>query len=541
MHKENGFQPASLCSLFKPFNSYKMSSLYSLKKVIFSRLLRNHQSYKTVIKNFMTMFILSSSLLLSSCFMVGPDFRAPPPPCNETYTENPLPEKTVSTPIKNNKGKSQYFVLCEQIPKDWWVVFHSAELMDLVALGLANSPNIEAAHAALCQAEETMIAYSESAMMPSVTGQAYGGKQRFSASTIGLIDSPSITFNLYSASLNISYNLDIFGALRRQIEALAAQVEYKCFLLEGAYLTLASNIVNTAITEASLREQIQATRDLIGINQKQYELINKQMGLGGVSLSDVLAQRTQLEQVKATLPPLEKSLSIARHNLATLAGVTPSDKCLPNFYLGKMQLPKHLPVSLPSDLVRQRPDIRASEALLHQACAQVGVATANLYPQLTLTGTYGTTSNSVQDLFKNLSNVWSYAGQIMQPIFNGGSLYATRRAAIAGFDLAAAQYRQSVLLGFQNVADSLRAIEVDAKAFKAQAGAEKSAFDALKLVQGRYKLGGVNYLEVLNAEQQYQKARLNRIQAEAARLSDTAALFQALGGGWWNDEAKCSL
>lgn len=502
-------------------------------------LLDKLHSHGELRKYFIAMPILASSLLLSSCFMVGPDFRTPLPPCNETYTEKPLPEKTVSAPIK--KGKSQYFVLCAQIPKDWWTIFHSAELTDLVARGLANSPTVEAAHAALAQAEETMIAYSESAMLPTVTGQANGGKQRFSASTIGLIDSPSITFNLYSASLNISYNLDIFGGARRQIEALAAQVEYKCFLVEAAYLTLASNIVITAITEASLREQIRATRDLIVINQKQYELINKQMGLGGVSLADVLAQRTQLEQVKATLPPLEKSLSIARNNLATLAGFSPSDQCIPNFYLDKIHLPRHLPVSLPSNLVRQRPDIRASEALLHQACAQVGVATANLYPQLTLTGSYGTTSNSVQDLFKNLSNVWSYAGQVMQPIFNGGSLYATRRAAIAGFDVAAAQYRQSILLGFQNVADSLKAVEIDAKALKAQAGAEKSAFDALKLVQGRYKLGGVNYLEVLNAEQQYQKARLNRIQAAAARLSDTAALFQALGGGWWNDETKCSL
>lgn len=506
-------------------------------------MLKYNALYATIIYSTIRLFTfittLSTTLLLSSCFMVGPDFKELAPPCNESYTETPLPQKTASAPIKD--GKAQYFVLCKKIPKDWWGVFHSEELCELVAKGLANSPNVEAAQAALYQAEQTMVAYGESAMLPAVTGQANGGKQRFSGAVIGEIDQPAFTFNLYSASLNISYNLDIFGGAKRQIEALAAEVEYKCFLVEAAYLTLASNIVNAAITEASLREQIKATRDLIGINQKQYDIIHKQMGVGGASLSDVLAQKTQLEQIKGSLPPLEKSLSITRNNLATLVGDFPSDRCLPNFYLDNLQLPKNLPVSLPSDLVRQRPDIRASEALLHKACAEVGVSTANLYPQLSLTGSYGTTSNSVQDLFKNLSNVWSYAGQIMQPIFNGGSLYATRRASIGAFDVACAQYRQTVLQGFQNVADALKAVEIDARALKVQAQAERSARESLHLVQGRYKLGGVNILEVLNAEQQYQKTRLTRIQAQAARLSDTAALFQALGGGWWNDESKCCL
>ncbi len=469
--------------------------------------------------------------------MVGPDFQEPLPPCNETYTEKPLPCKTTSAPIKD--GKAQYFVLCKKIPKDWWTLFRSKELSELVAKGLANSPNVEAALAALNQAEENMIAYGVSAMIPNVTGQAYGGKQRFSGATIGEIDQPSFTFNLYSATLNISYNLDIFGGARRQIESLAALVENKVFLVEASYLTLASNIVTTAILEASLREQIQATRALILINEKQYEIVNKQLGLGGASLSDVLAQKTQLEQVRATLPPLEKNLSITRHNLATLAGFVPSDHCIPTFHLNKLFLPEVLPLSLPTELLRQRPDIRASEALLHQACAQIGVATANLYPQFSLTGSYGTTANTVQDLFKNLSNVWSYAGQVLQPIFNGGSLYATRRATLAAFDVAAAQYRQTVLQSFKDVANALRAIEIDANALKTQAAAEKTSKEALQIVQGQFKLGGVNYLNLLNAEQQYQRAVLSRIQAQAARFSDTAALFQALGGGWWNDENKC--
>lgn len=479
-----------------------------------------------------SIFIISSSFSLSSC-MVGPDYGAPLPPCNETYTEKPIPCKTVSTRIK--AGKAQHFDECEQIPADWWALFHSPELTELVRIGIANSPDLEAAKAALCQAQENMNAYVGSAMFPQVDGLVYAGKQRFSGSTIGEINQPAITFNLYSTTLNISYTLDIFGAARRQIESMGALVENKCFLLRAAHLSLTSNIVTTAITEASFREQIQATKELIGLYEKQLEILNKQLKLGGASLSDVLAQKTQVEQIKATLPPLEKNLSVARHSLASLVGFMPSDHVVPIFKLESLKLPTNLPLSLPSELVRQRPDIRASEALLHQACALVGVATANLYPQFTLSGTYGSTANEVSDLFKNLSNVWSYAGQLTQPIFHGGALRAKRRAAIAGLELAGAQYQQTVLLGFKNVADSLRAIEIDAQALKIQTAAERSAWQAFTIVQKQFQLGGQNYLALLNAQQQYQKAKLNRIQAQAARFSDTAALFQALGGGWWND------
>lgn len=481
--------------------------------------------------------VITSSIFLSSCIKVGPDFHEPPPPCNETYTEKPLPCKTVSTPIK--AGKAQHFAICKQIPADWWTLFHSPELNELICLGMANSPNVEAAQAALRQSQELMKAVVGISMFPSVYGQASAGKQRFSPEAIGAINQPPITFTLYTATLYIVYYLDVFGGARRKIESMGAQVDNKCFLVEAAYLTLTSNIVTTAITEASLREQIKATHDLVRINEKQLEIMSQQLKLGGTSLSEVLAQKTQLEQLKATLPPLEKNLSVTRHALASLVGFFPSDKILPNFYLDKMTLPEVLPVSLPSDLVRQRPDIRASEALLHKACAEVGVATSNLYPQFVLTGSYGSVANTPSDLFKNLTNVWSYAGQVIQPIFNAGALQAYRRAAVAALQEASAQYQEVVLQGFQNVADSLRAIEIDARALKIQSLAEKSARDAYEIVQKQYQLGGVNYLALLNAEAQYQKTRLSRIQAQAARFSDTAALFQALGGGWWNDGQEC--
>lgn len=466
--------------------------------------------------------------------MVGPDFERPCPPDTETYTESKLPSKTVSSPVK--QGKAQTFAFANEVSGEWWTLFRSPELNSLIEAGIANSPNLEAAAASLCQSQEIMKAYVGSALFPAVDGQLGGQRQKINEASIGAPNIPPQIFNLYNASINVSYTLDFFGGARRKVESLCAGVEYQSFLLEAAYLTLTANIVTTAITEASLRGQIQATNELIDLNQQGLNLIKQQFELGAVSKAAVLAQETQLEQVKATLPDLEKNLAITRHSLAILIGSFPSDNCLPNFYLNKMQLPTELPVSLPSQLVQQRPDIRAAEALLHQASAEVGVSTANLYPNITLTGSYGYSSEKLSDMFKNISNVWNYGGQLLQPIFHGGSLRANRRASIDAFDQALAKYKQAVLVGFKNVADSLRALEMDAKTLKAQTLAEKAAADSLKLVQQQFKLGSVNYLALLDAERQYQLVRINRIKAQAARLNDTAALFQAMGGGWWNRE-----
>jgi NodT family efflux transporter outer membrane factor (OMF) lipoprotein len=311
-------------------------------------------------------------------------------------------------------------------------------------------------------------------------------------------------------------------------------VDYQRFQLEGAYLTLASNIVTAAVKEASLRAQLKATREIITLQERQLNLVERQFQLGGASRADTLAQQAQLAQSRAGLPPLEKDLAQTRNLLAVYTGKLPSEASLPVFDLEKLNLPGELPLSIPSTLVRHRPDIRASEELLHAAGAQVGVATANLYPQITLNGNVGSQTTSLQDLFGPGTLIWSLGAGLTQPLFHGGELTAKRRAAIAALDQAGAQYRETVLQAFQNVADVLQALESDAAALKAQSEAERSARDSLELTQRQFSLGAVNYLLLLNAERQHQQALLSLVQAQAARFADSAALFQALGGGWWN-------
>ena len=344
------------------------------------------------------------------------------------------------------------------------------------------------------------------------------------------------TFTLFNASVNVSYTLDLFGGVRRELEALQAQVDYQRFQMEGVYLALTSNIVTTVVKEAALRAQLLATRDILAVQEKQLEAIENQLRLGGVSRSDLLAQRTEIAQTRATLPPLEKELAQTRHLLAVLAGRYPHEAAeLPAFDFDSMQLPRELPVSLPSALVRQRPDIRAAEELLHAASAQVGVATANLYPQLTLTGSYRN-GGRIRSAISSAAAlpIFNLGAGLLQPLFHGGALNARRRAALAAYDQAAAQYRATVLQAFQNVADVLRALEADARTLKAQAEAAAAAQDAFDLTRKQFRLGAVSYLSLLNAERQYQQVRISLVQAQAARFADTAALFQALGGGWWN-------
>jgi NodT family efflux transporter outer membrane factor (OMF) lipoprotein len=481
--------------------------------------------------------LLSTALLgavLTGC-MVGPDFHSPVAPKTQSYINGLLPNKTVKITGAGKAGKAQYFVNGQDIPAAWWFVFHSAALNDLICQGLDNSPNLAAAEAALRQAKENLVAQVGALLYPNVSGLLSAERERFSDSSFGI--NGASTFNLYEAAVNVSYTLDVFGGSRRQIEALAAQVDYSQYEKEAAYLTLTSNTVTTAITAASYAAQIRATQQLIQLQQNQLKIVKQQFQLGGASMTDILTQETQLAQTQALLPPLQKNLEITRDALAVLVGALPSEIQLPTIELNALSLPKNLPVSLPSLLVRQRPDVRASEALLHAASAQIGVATANLLPQFTITGTYGWESNLPNTLFTSGANMWNYMGQLTQPIFNGGSLRAKRRAAIAAYDQAAAQYRQTVLQAFQNVADSLRAIQRDAEAFKAQKQAEVAAFKTMQMTQKQYHLGGVSYLSLLTAQQQYQQALINRIKTQAARYTDTAALFQALGGGWWNRAA----
>ncbi|MGE5240153.1 MAG: efflux transporter outer membrane subunit [Bacteroidota bacterium] len=469
--------------------------------------------------------------MLAGC-AVGPDFRQPEAPDTKSYTRAALPQETAATP--GTGGAAQRFVSEQDIPAQWWTLFQSQALDQLIRQALQDSPTLAAAQATLRQSQENLRAQYGAALSPGVDASLSATRQRISGAAFGPGGKANL-FNLYNASVKVSYALDLFGGARRELESLRSQVDYQQFQLEGAYLTLTANIVTTAVKEASLRAQMQATHDIVALQERQLEVVQNQFELGAVARSDVLAQQAQVAQTRATLPPLEKELALTRHQLAVLAGKLPSEAELPEFGLDDLQLPQELPLSLPSSLVRQRPDIRASEALLHQASAQVGVATANLYPQFTLSASYGVESNKSRDLFNgNAPSIWNLGANLLQPLFHGGELKHKRRAAVAAYDQAAALYRETVLQAFQNVADALRALDTDARALKAQAEAETAARDALELTREQFQLGAVSYLSLLNAERQHQQARVSLAQAQATRYADTAALFQALGGGWWN-------
>jgi NodT family efflux transporter outer membrane factor (OMF) lipoprotein len=481
------------------------------------------------------LLVAVACLAMCGC-TVGPDFHVPAAPAATGYTATALPAETVATPVAG--GAAQRFMPGADIPSQWWEMFHNPELDHLIRQALKDNPTLAAAQATLIQARENLRARSGSVYYPGVDASFTGTRQQASGAAFGQPGVGTFVFSLFNATVGVNYTLDVFGGGRRELEGLRSQVDYQRFQLEGAYLTLASNIVTAAVKEASLRAQLKATREIITLQERQLKLVERQFQLGGAARADTLAQQAQLAQSRTGLPPLERDLAQTRNLLAVYTGKLPSEAALPMFDLEKLNLPGELPLTLPSSLVRQRPDIRASEELLHAAGAQVGVATANLYPQITLNGNMGSQATSFQDLFSPGTFIWSLGAGLTQPLFHGGELTAKRRAAIAAFDQASAQYRETVLQAFQNVADVLQALESDAAALNAQSEAERSARDSLELTQRQFTLGAVNYLLLLNAERQHQQALLTLVQARAARFADSAALFQALGGGWWNRDAK---
>jgi NodT family efflux transporter outer membrane factor (OMF) lipoprotein len=473
--------------------------------------------------------------LLSACAAVGPDFRSPDAPMSGRYTENALPAETAATGMRG--GEAQRFQTSAEIPARWWELFRSPELDKLVRDAMSSSPSLQAAQAALRQAQENLNAQT-SVLYPSVDATLGARRQQTSGASFGIPSMPSNTFTLYNASVNVQYSLDLAGGARRELEALQAQIAYQQYQIEAAYLALSGNVATAAFQEASLRAQLRATNEIIDAQDRQVQMIEKQFEFGAVARPDVLAQRAQLAQTRASLPPLQKALAQTRNQLAVLTGKLPSEAGLPELNLDVFTLPQTLPVSLPSDLVRQRPDIRAAEALLHQASARIGVAEAGKFPQLTLSASLGSAATAASGLFGAGSTLWNIGGSLLQPIFHAGRLQAQQRGAVATYDLAFAQYRQTVLGAFQNVADVLLALEMDALALKAQAEAEASARESLEMVEQQMKLGAANQLALLNAQRQYQQARIGLVQAQAQRYADTAALFQALGGGWWHRQGQ---
>jgi NodT family efflux transporter outer membrane factor (OMF) lipoprotein len=474
--------------------------------------------------------VAALSLLALSACAVGPDFQPPSAPPVSGYTPGGRPAATTSADVPG--GAIQKFDMGRDIPGEWWKVFHSRELDALVAEALRANPSLQAAQATLWQAKENVYAQAGK-LLPTVDANASATRQQFSPATFGAAGAPSI-FNLYQATVNVAYAPDVFGGQRRQIEATAALADYQRFELEAAYLTLTSNVVTAVVQEASLRGQIEATRDIIKAETDQLDVVRHQFDVGAAARTDVLTQQSEVASAQATLPPLQKQLEQQRHILQALIGSFPSEARRDHLMLAALRLPTHLPVSLPSQLVEQRPDVRAAEAQLHEASAQIGVAIAARLPQFNLTGDYGSAALTPATLFAPSTIIWSIAAAGSQPIFHGFTLLHQERAAKAGYDIAEAQYRNTVLMAFQNVADVLRALQLDAATLKAQRAASSAASDTLKLARGQYGLGAITYVTLLNSQRSDQQARLAVVQAQAARYADTAALFQALGGGWWN-------
>lgn len=460
-------------------------------------------------------------LALSACVM-GPDFKSPEAPKTNTYTSADTPDGTHG---------DQKLVAGAPISAEWWAMFGSDKLNDLVSRGLAGSLTVKAARARLREVQENLNSQVGAVLVPSVDANASSRRQRISGTSFG---GSARSFTLHNASVSVSYGVDLFGASSRYLEGLESQIDYEQYQLQAARMTLAANIVTAAVQEASLRGRIKATESIIAANKAQLEMIDRQFALGAVSRAAVLNQRSLLAQARTALPVLSKQLQQNRHLMSVLVGELPSESHLPEFTLDELHLPAELPLSLPSELVRQRPDILASEALLHQAMADVGLATANLYPRITLSGSYGSESRTMANLFKGSSTVWDAGAGLVQPLFHGGELRAKKRGAEAAYEKVSANYRGTVLNAFRDVADTLLALEMDTQSLKLQQDAERAARDAHELVSQQYAAGAASYLELLSASQQYQQALIARTQAQATRYADSAALIHALGGGWWN-------
>ena len=474
------------------------------------------------------LFLAASILvsLLTGC-AAGPDFERPVAPDVSRYTAAPLSRQTVSSP--GSLGNTQDFSMGESVSAQWWRSLDSSKTNALVEQALQSNPTLAKAQATLRQAREIYSARSGATRYPQVDGGIGALRQRTNPSTQGQ-SGEAREFSLYDASIDVHYQLDLAGGNRRALEALAARAEYQRYELDGARLTLAANIVTTAITQARLAGQLKATDAILGAMDEQLRITQERVRLGQAAPYEVMALQTEVEQTRAEIPALRKQLQQTEHLLAVLVGQAPGVGGIPTFTLDEFTVPTELPVVLPSELVRRRPDIQAAEALLHAANAEYGAAIAKLYPQINISASLGSQALTTGALFGGGSAVWMLAGQLTQPLFNPG-LPAEKRAALAAFDAAAANYQSVVLDSLRNVADVLRAVENDAQSLAALAAADAAAQGSLESVQNQYKLGASSYVQLLIAQKQVQQTTVNLIGAQAQRLVDSIALYQAMGGG----------
>lgn len=472
-----------------------------------------------------------AALALGGC-VVGPDFKRPAPPTVSGYTALPLSSTAATNDIAG--GEAQSFVRGADIPGDWWTLFHSRPLNTLIEQALANNHDLKAAQAALRVAREDSLA-SRGAYYPSISAGASANRQQDPPGSLAPVPSDNaFLYNLFTPQVSISYAPDLFGLTHRTVESARAQEQAVRFQMIATHITLSTNVVAAAVQEASLQSQIDATHELIDINTKMLQILRYQMAKGYAGRLDVAAQESQLAQATATLPPLLKQLAQQRDLLAVLVGRFPSQAPADRFDFSSLQLPRELPVSLPSTLVAQRPDVLQAEANMHAASAQIGIAIANRLPNIQLTADAGSTALAIGQVFKSGTGFWGLGADLTAPIFQGGALLHQERAAKAAYVQASEQYRSTVLTAFQNVADTLVALDQDAEGLKAAAAAANAAKVTLDLSQRQWKVGYASYLTLLGAEQADLQARVNLVQAQANRYADTAALFQALGGGWWH-------
>jgi NodT family efflux transporter outer membrane factor (OMF) lipoprotein len=475
---------------------------------------------------------LVAATLLTSC-AVGPNFHEPAAPETERYTAEPMPLRTAATDARG--GQSQHLEPGRDIPAEWWTLFRSPALNALMAQALANNPNLQSTIATLRAAKEAVYA-QQGKFLPLVQADFNPTRQQSPAvlSAPLATGTPPQTFNLYTAQMSVSYVFDVWGLNRRQVEALQALADTQGFQVEAAYLTLTAGLAGAAINDAALRCQIDATTEIIALNRKMLDVLHKQFDTGYASRNDVALQEAALAQQEATLPPLRKALQQNRDLIAALCGAYTSQGPHQTFKLDGLQLPADLPVSLPSQLIAQRPDIRAAQEQLHAAGAEVGVATANMLPSFAIDANAGYIQTVIASLFAPGSAFWLVGGSVTQTVFDAGTLLHTLRGAQGTYEAAAWSYRSTVVGAVQNVADALRAIQNDADALKAARDFERAAKISYDLAQQQMQTGYANVLVLLTAQQTYLQAVIQVVQARQARLADTVALYQALGGGWWN-------
>lgn len=470
--------------------------------------------------------------LLFGC-VVGPDFKQPPAPNVTAYTAVPFPDTTTSAPTR--LGASQRLVEDRAINPHWWKDLGSGKLNALIIEALQASPTLASARATLRQAQENYAAKSGWTRYPQAEANITGQRQRFNPGSSGLTGDPR-EFELFNAGIGLRYNLDLFGRNRRILEALAAEIDYQRFQLAGARLALTSHVASTAISQARFASQIQATEAILHVQEEQLELTREKVRLGQAAPEEILTLQTRVEQTRADIPLLLSQLQRSEHLLAVLAGKEPGAAGTPSFSLQDFNLPVALPLIVPSELVRARPDIQAAEALLQKANAEYGVAIANLYPQLNLSANLGSQALSIGGLFGSGSAVWNLAGQLTQPLFNSG-LSAEKRAALAAFDAALENYRNIVLESLRNVADVLCDLENDSRRLSAFSVANMASQKALDIMKNRYEMGAADYIELLIAQQQSQKTEMDLIEVQAQRLLNSVAFLVAMGGGMPSSDA----